>query len=206
MLIQGHLDFYETMDSQEILKSLEKQSTDCIKEAIISLHLRDTIHSRPASILGIAESKDTISISSCLALMTAKGLLPKHVRLLWTIYPAGDKMYNLYCISSAAKNLNEQDILEAHADLENPEYPTLCITFKEKVWKVWENMTIRDMNKPVAFVIDDKVYSAPRIMDKILHGKITLSGGGFSKTEIRKLVAIISSGTVPLKFTVVSNN
>ena len=95
--------------------------------------------------------------------------------------------------------LNQENLLEVHADFNNPEYPTLCITFKEKKWKVWENMTIRNMNKPVAFVIDDKIYSAPRIKDKISHGKISLTGGGFSKTEVRKLVAIISSGTSALK-------
>ncbi|MGA2821958.1 MAG: hypothetical protein ABSE72_00350 [Bacteroidales bacterium] len=102
--------------------------------------------------------------------------------------------------------LNKENLLEVHADFDNPEYPTLCITFKENKWKVWENMTTRNINKPVAFVIDDKVYSAPRIKDKISHGKISLTGGGFSKTEVRKLVAIISSGTVPLKFTIVSKN
>ena len=102
--------------------------------------------------------------------------------------------------------LNKDNLLEVHADFNNPEYPTLCITFKENKWKVWENMTTRNMNKPVAFVVDDKVYSAPLIKDKISHGKISLTGGGFSKTEVRKLVAIISSGTLPLKFNVVSNN
>jgi preprotein translocase subunit SecD len=91
-----------------------------------------------------------------------------------------------------------------HADLNNPEYPTLCITFKENKWKVWENMTTRNMNKPVAFIMDDKVYSAPQIKDTISHGKISLTGSGFSKTEVRKLVAVISSGPVPLKFTIVS--
>ena len=102
--------------------------------------------------------------------------------------------------------LNKENLLEAHADFDNPEYPTLCITFKENKWKLWEDMTARNMNKPVAFVIDDKVYSAPMIKDKISHGKISLTGGGFSKTEVRKLVAIISSGPVPLKFTIVSKN
>jgi SecD/SecF fusion protein len=62
------------------------------------------------------------------------------------------------------------------------------------------------MNKPIAFVIDDKVYAAPRILGEIPHGKISLSGRGFSKSEVRKLVAIISSGPIPLKFTIVSKN
>jgi preprotein translocase subunit SecD len=100
--------------------------------------------------------------------------------------------------------LNKENLLEVHADLNNPEYPTLCITFKENKWKVWENMTTRNMNKPVAFIMDDKVYSAPQIKDTISHGKISLTGSGFSKTEVRKLVAVISSGPVPLKFTIVS--
>jgi preprotein translocase subunit SecD len=102
--------------------------------------------------------------------------------------------------------LTKENLLEAHADLDNPEYPTLCITFKENKRKVWEDLTIRNMNKPVAFVVDDKVYSTPRIMDKISHGKISLTGSGFSKTEVRKLAAIISSGPVPLKFTIVSKS
>ena len=102
--------------------------------------------------------------------------------------------------------LNQENLLEVHADFNNPEYPTLCITFKENKWKVLENITARNMNKPVAFVMDDKVYSAPQIKDTISHGKISLTGGGFSRTEIGKLVAIISSGPVPLKFTIVSKN
>ena len=100
--------------------------------------------------------------------------------------------------------LNEQDILEAHANFQNPEQPELCLTFKEKVWKLWEDITIRNKNKSLTFMIDNKVYAAPHIMDKISHGKISLTGTGFSKNEVRKLVAIISSGTLPLKFTVVS--
>ena len=102
--------------------------------------------------------------------------------------------------------LNQENLLEVHADFDDPELPTLCITFKENKWKVWENITARNMNKPVAFVMDDKVYSAPQIKDTISHGKISLTGGGFSRTEIGKLVAIISSGPVPLKFTIVSKN
>lgn len=102
--------------------------------------------------------------------------------------------------------INKEDILEVHGDFKNTEHPELCITFKENMWKVWENMTAGNMGKSVAFVIDERVYSAPQIMDKIPHGKISLTGGGLSKSEVEILVAIISSGPVPLKFTVVREN
>jgi len=100
--------------------------------------------------------------------------------------------------------VNKNDIQEVHSGFDNTKHLTLFITLKETKWKAWENMTARNMNKSVVFVMDDKVYSAPRIMDKISHGKISLTGSGFSETEVRKLVAIISSGPVPLKFTIVS--
>jgi SecD/SecF fusion protein len=206
LLIQGHINFFETINRQEVLKCFGKLSTGCIQNAFTLLHLRDTIHSRSEFILGIAEDKDTISINSCLTSKAVRALLPKQVKLLWSIYPVSVKLYNLYCIASSDKTFNEQDILEAHTDFENPEYPTLCITFKEKMWKLWDDATIRNMNKSIAFVIDNNVYSAPRILGEIPHGKISLTGGGFSKTEVRKLVAIISNGILPLKFTVVSNN
>ena len=101
--------------------------------------------------------------------------------------------------------INKKDFLEVHPDFNNPKQPTLCITFKENKWKVLENITARNMNKPVVLIIDNKVYGSPRIMDKISHGKISLTGGGFSKTEVRKLVAIITNGPLPLNFNVVNN-
>lgn len=102
--------------------------------------------------------------------------------------------------------LNKENLLEAHADFSEPKFPTLCITFKENKWTELESMTARNINKPVAFVVDDIVYAAPVINEKIAHGKISLTGGGFSKTEVRKLVAVISSGPMPLKFKIVSLN
>jgi len=102
--------------------------------------------------------------------------------------------------------LNQENLLEAHADFKEGEFPTLSITFKENKWRVWESLTARNINKPVAFVVDDKVYAAPMIKEKISHGKISLTGGGFSKDEIRKLAAVISSGPVPLKFTIVEKS
>ena len=111
-----------------------------------------------------------------------------------------------YCVSAATDTLNEHDILEAHADLNNPKQAVLTITFKENAWKMLENTTSRNKNKPLMFVMDNKVYSTPVISDVISHGKISLTGSGFSSTEVRKLAAIISGGTLPLNFTVVSNN
>ena len=107
--------------------------------------------------------------------------------------------------SDSSLFLNKVDILEAHSDLSHPELPALTITFRENKWKELESMTARNINKPIAFEIDGKVYSSPYVMDKIPNGKISLTGGGLSKSEVRTLAAIISSGTMSLKFKIVDN-
>ena len=131
--------------------------------------------------------------------------MPATVELLWSAFPGDDKLFDLYCVSDSDNTFNEQSIMESHPDFSNPKYSALCITFKENVRNQWKDATARNLNKPIAFVIDNKVYFAPRIQGEIPGGKISLTGGGFSKTMIRKLVAIISGGVVPLKFIVADN-
>ncbi len=110
-----------------------------------------------------------------------------------------------YCSSTPEDVLNEQDVLEAHADVDDQGHPTLSITFKEKVWKLLEETTRKNINKTMDFAIDKKVYSSPRISGEIKTGKISLTGSGFSREEVGKLAAIISCRPLPLKFSVVSN-
>jgi preprotein translocase subunit SecD len=204
--IQGHLNFYETINRQEVMNYFRKQSSGCIQDAFASLHINDSLHTGSEPVLGISLAKDTLAINSCFASKEVRTLLPKQVKLLWTNYPVENKNYFLYCISASDKTFNEQNILEAHADFANPDQPTLCISFKVKVWKLLQNTTIRNTNKQIALVIDNKVYFAPRISGEIPHGQISLTGSGLSKIEVRKIVAIISSGVLPLKFFVTGNN
>jgi preprotein translocase subunit SecD len=107
-------------------------------------------------------------------------------------------------LTTPDSSFNEQNIKEAHADFSSPAYPALSITFKEDVWTSWKEATARNMNKSMAFVIDGKVYCAPMIQGEIPNGKISMTGTGFSQAEIRKLVAVISNGPLPLKYTLVS--
>jgi hypothetical protein len=206
LLIQGHFNIYETMNRLDVLKGFGKNPAGCLKDAVTKLHLTDTIRTRSLFILGSADGKDSISINSCLNSANVRALLPKQARLLWSIYPVDDKLYNLNCIASSDKTFDEQDILEAHGDFANPDLPMLCITFKEKVWKSWSDATARNINQSMVMVIDGKVYAAPRIADEIPHGKISLTGGGFTMAEVRKMAAIISSGAMPVKFDVVNKN
>jgi preprotein translocase subunit SecD len=205
LLIQGHVSFYETITRQEVLKYFGKRSSDCIQKAFSLLHVNDSMRLGSEPVLGFAHAKDTMAINNCLSSKDIRNILPKHVKLLWTSYPGDKDQYFLYCISTLEKSFNEESIVEAHVDLTNPEHPALGISFKENVWESWRSATTRNMDKPVALVIDSKVCFAPVIRSEIPHGKISLTGRGISESEVRKLAAIISNGKLPLKFIVVGN-
>lgn len=204
LLSNGHLNFFETIDRQEVLKTFGKEPSGCIREALTRLYLGDSNLLRSESILGFAEAKDTVTINECFSSDKVKGILPGSDRLLWSKFPFENKQHALYCVSSSEKIFDEQDISEVHSDFGDPRIPVLCLTFKAEIWKSWQDFTKRNINKPVAIVLDNKVYVAPRLRDEIPHGQISLTGNGFSKMEIRKLVTIISNG-VPLKFVINGN-
>jgi hypothetical protein len=206
VLVEGHVNFFETISRQEVLKYFGKQSSDCIQKAFTLLHVKDSLRLGSEPILGFAHAKDTIAINKCLSSKDIRDILPKHIKLLWTSYPADQDQYFLYCISTTEKTFNGENIEEAHADPSNPEHPVLCISLKENVWPLWKEATARNIDNIVTLVIDGKVCFAPRIRSEIPHGKISLTGRGISLFEVRKLAAIISNGTVPVKFKVVENN
>jgi hypothetical protein len=204
-LARGQLVLCETMSRKDVLKCFGKELPGGVRDALDAMQATDSRIPETEPILGRSTAGDTASIASCFRSKEAGALLPLKSGFLWSRFPDSDGKYFLYCISSSDGTLNETDVREAHADFKDPSLPELCLTFHEKVWKQFENITVRNMNKPLAIIIDGEVYAAPRILGKISGGKIALTGGGFSKTEVRKLAAIISGGALPLKFSPVSN-
>ncbi len=107
--------------------------------------------------------------------------------------------------ATAATLFTEKDIAEAHADFTDPEHPALCISFRESKWKLLSETTAGNIGKSIVMVIDGKVYATPRIAAEIPHGKISITGSGFSRSEVTKLSADISKGELPVQFTLVDN-
>jgi hypothetical protein len=206
LLTRGHAAFYETMDGKEFLEKAGKHHSGCMKDSFKSLHFMDTLLPGAGPVVGFADGRDSIAFNACLTSAAGRAFLPGHSGLLWSVYPAVENSFSLYAISYTGRAFSERDIQEVHGDYENPEHPALCITFKENAWKAWNDATLRNMNKAMAFTLDNKVYSAPRILDAIPSGKISMTGGGYTKTGVRMLVAILSAGVVPIELSVVSND
>lgn len=81
--------------------------------------------------------------------------------------------------------------------------PTVFLTFDRVGSKIWERMTARNVGKPLAIVLDNKVMSAPFVHSAIVGGNCEISGV-FTFEEVQNMAKAFSGGSLPLTLSVSS--
>jgi preprotein translocase subunit SecD len=79
--------------------------------------------------------------------------------------------------------------------------PYVSIEFDRKGARTFERVTGENVGKRLAIVLDNKVYSAPTIQEKIGGGKARITGR-FTTEEARDLAIILRAGALPAPVTV----
>jgi preprotein translocase subunit SecD len=79
--------------------------------------------------------------------------------------------------------------------------PYVSIEFDRKGARTFERVTGENVGKRLAIVLDNKVYSAPVIQEKIAGGKARITGR-FTMEEARDLAIILRAGALPAPVTV----
>ncbi|PIE67600.1 MAG: protein translocase subunit SecD [Deltaproteobacteria bacterium] len=74
--------------------------------------------------------------------------------------------------------------------------PYVSITFDKKGARLFERITAENVKKRLAIVLDDNVYSAPVIQEKIAGGEARITGN-FSTEEARDLAIVLRAGALP---------
>jgi len=155
-----------------------------------------------SSILASASINDTAAIDKYLAMKEVRNLLPvelKYAKFAWDV-KANNDIINLYALKS-----NREDKAPIQGDVisdasqvfdqlgANPE---VSMTMNSKGTKQWAKMTTANVGKFVAVVLDDYVYSAPRVNDAITTGRTSISGQ-FTIDEAQDLANALKSGKLP---------
>ncbi len=155
-------------------------------------------------VIGSASVKDTATVNKYLSMKEVRNLLPielKYAKFVWDVKPIKDsKFINLYALKS-----NREDIAPIQGDVisdasqvfdqlgANPE---VSMAMNSKGTKQWAKMTTANVGKFVAVVLDDYVYSAPRVNDAITTGRTSISGN-FTIDEAQDLANALKSGKLP---------
>ena len=79
--------------------------------------------------------------------------------------------------------------------------PYVSIEFDKKGARMFERVTGENVNKHLAIVLDNKVYSAPTIQERIAGGKARITGR-FTMEEARDLRIILRAGALPAPVTI----
>ena len=166
-----------------------------------------------SSIIASANVKDTAKVNEYLAMPAVRNLLStemKYVKFAWDAKPINNQeLINIYggeVIYLYALKSNRDDVAPIEGDVisdasqvfdqlgANPE---VSMAMNSKGTKLWAKMTTANVGKFVAVVLDDYVYSAPRVNDAITSGRTSISGGSMTLTEAQDLANALKSGKLP---------
>lgn len=81
--------------------------------------------------------------------------------------------------------------------------PEISLEFNEQGAKIFEELTNKNIGKPLAIYIDQTLLSAPNVQEKITGGKAQITGN-FTVEEAKKLVINLNAGALPVPIKLIS--
>ncbi len=93
--------------------------------------------------------------------------------------------------------LTGADLTDAKVQIDSQyNEPHVAMTFSKKGGRIFERVTGENVNKRLAIVLDNTIYSAPNIRSKISGGSAIIEGS-FTMEEARDLAIVLRAGALP---------
>ena len=153
-------------------------------------------------IIGYAQAKNMKKIEEYLAMDALKKDFKADVRFLWEAKPVEEnsKVYRLYAVKASTENapLTGESIVSSQRQSDQFGKPSIGMTMNAQGANIWQTMTrnaANEGNKSIAIVLDNRVYSAPRVQNEIAGGQSSITGQ-FSVEEANDLSNILNSGKI----------
>ena len=151
-------------------------------------------------VIGIASYRDTAQINAYLISPEAKNVLPRNVQFRWTVkaIDTEEQFYQLVGIKVTNRNgkapLSGDVVTDARDDFEqNSSNASVTMSMNGEGSKEWARLTKENIGKCIAIVLDNYVYSFPRVNDEITGGNSSITGN-FTPEEAKDLANVLKSG------------
>jgi SecD/SecF fusion protein len=169
----------------------------------------------PGPSIGVAFGKDTAKVNEYLGMDIVRSNFPRDVKFLWGAKASANNVYELYAIKTNAAlpgaPMGGDVITSANQGFDQNGNVDVELTMNPQGSAKWERMTdeaanativvngkSQHVNKSVAIVLDNKVFSAPRVQNKIPGGRTQITGIG-EVAEATDLANILKSGQLEAK-------
>ena len=215
----ANLEFYETYRAEELASSfntlLNRIANDTTVNAAPLMALLSQGASYGATVGYAQDAKAMAAIDAVLASPAAKNLLPSDLRLRWAVKPTvrtdasgketnfGFALYSLRANGGTAA-LDGKAVSDASSNYDPLRGNEVSMRMNSEGARNWARITGQNVGKQVAIVLDDKVYSAPNVNDKIEGGSSSITGD-FTIEEARDLANVLKSGKMDAKVHIISD-
>jgi len=155
------------------------------------------------AVIGRAHIKDTATINQYLKIPQVKALFPRDLRLLWGV-KAIDKagsVFELFAIKVTSRNgkapLDGGVVTDARDEIADQKGGAeVSMSMNAEGARIWARLTADNIDRCIAIVLDNYVYSSPKVNGEIKGGRSSITGG-FSISEAKDLANVLKSGKLP---------
>lgn len=204
------LQFWEVQQVQEVypylqtLNSLIAVKGDSMGVAkTTNLEALLQIGTLRANGVGNIKLSDTATVNKILNSKVAKDARPanlKYTQFMWGYKPESTDANNLV-LYAIRGNINQKAPVDGAVETANISYDELGrvvvdMQMDSKGAKDWAILTEKNVGRPVAVTLDNVVYTAPNVVNKIPNGRTQISGN-FSQEEAQDLVNVLGAGKLP---------
>ena len=164
-----------------------------------------TVGGNTLSTVGYASVRDTAAINKLIYGALAKQILPSDLKLLWSAKPSDQvrvkNIYELHALKVTSTNgrapLEGDVVTDANDEFDhNNGAPVVNMRMNSDGARRWAALTKANVGKAIAIVLDNVVYSAPRVTNEIDGGSSVISGN-FTIEETKDLANTLKSGRMP---------
>lgn len=150
----------------------------------------------------VYEVKDTATINKIINRADIKAMMPQNIRFAWSVKPekvnTGQELLELYVLRTLRGNkapLTGEVITDARQDFDQGK-ASVSMQMNAQGARAWRKLTSENIQRRVAIVLDNYVYSAPVVQVEIPNGNSTISGN-FTLEEAKDLANVLKAGALP---------
>ncbi|MBJ2184362.1 MAG: protein translocase subunit SecD [Muribaculaceae bacterium] len=214
----ANLEFYETYTTDQIAGALANTAARLAADSAYNAAPLAALLQNPGygATVGYApDARAMAAIDELLASSVAKNLLPSDLKLRWSVKPAtrvdasGKEVnfgYALYALraNGGKPALDGKAVSDASSDYDPLRGNEVSMRMNPEGARAWARITAANINRQVAIVLDDKVYSAPNVNTAIEGGSSSITGD-FSLEEAKDLANVLKSGKMDAKVHIISD-
>ena len=214
-LLKGtaNLEFYETYNSSDLISAISSLSVATAKPAENdSVAAPKTLlemlgQGRGGASLAFVNVADTAAVNAILNSQEAARILPTNLKARWGVKSIDERgqYYELVALKTVQGKpvLTGEVVTDASSEFDNMQGQVVSMTMNDEGARSWARITQQNLNKQIAIVLDDQVYSFPNVNSVIEGGRSQITGN-FTVEEANDLANVLKSGKMVARVNVES--